>query len=287
MPIPALLRFNLLFLPCLAAAAVGTGLLLRGALHQRAEEELLQNARMMMEAAGAARSYTTKQIAPLIEQERERSDAATNELRRVLDTLASQRGLPETLARSVEAAGHAAVPEPEFYPQSIPAYAATEVSNLFRGRYPEFGYKEACLNPTNPRDRTVDWEADVVNAFRNAGVERKELLGRRPTPTGETLFLAAPIRITNNSCLVCHSVPKNAPVEMIRRYGPNNGFGWQLNEVVGAQIVSVPVAVAKSAADGTFRGLTAPLGGVFGGLWFLGNVAALLVARPDRGGARA
>ena len=281
MPLPVLLRFNLLFLPGLVAAAVGTGVLLRGALHQRAEEELLQNARMMMEAAGAARSYTTKQIAPLIEQERERSDTATTELRRVLDTLASQRGMLEALARSAEA-GRPVLAEPEFYPQSIPAYAATEVSNLFRGRYPEYGYKEACLNPTNPRDRTVDWEADVVNAFRNGSSERKELLGRRLTPTGETLFLAAPIRITNNSCLVCHSVPKNAPVEMIRRYGVNNGFGWQLNEVVGAQIVSVPVAVAKSAADGTFRGVTAPLGGVFGGLWLLGNVAALLVARGGR-----
>ena len=281
MLLPVLLRFNLLFLPCLVAAAVGTGMLLRGALHQRAEEELLQNARMMMEAAGAARSYTTKQIAPLIEQERERYDAATNELRRVLDTLTSQRGMLEALARSAEA-GRPVLAEPEFYPQSIPAYAATEVSNLFRGRYPEYGYKEACLNPTNPRDRTVDWEADVVNTFRNGSSERKELFGRRLTPTGETIFLAAPIRITNNSCLVCHSVPKNAPVEMIRRYGVNNGFGWQLNEVVGAQIVSVPVAVAKSAADGTFRGATAPLGGVFGGLWLLGNVAVLLVTRAGR-----
>ncbi len=274
----ALLRYNLLFVPCLVAAALGTGLLLRGALHQRAEGEVLQNARMMMETAGAARAYTTKQIAPLIDQEREKSDGAVAELRRLLETLASQRGLLEALAHSSEAM-RPTVPEAEFYPQSIPAYAATEMFNLFRGRYPEYGYKEAVLNPTNPRDRTVDWEADVVNVFRNGSAERKELLGRRVTPTGEALFLAAPIRITNRSCLVCHSVPEAAPAEMVRRYGRNNGFGWQFEEVVGAQIVSVPVSVGTGAAEATFRGMAPALGGVFGGLWLLGNVAALLVAK--------
>ena len=28
---------------------------------------------------------------------------------------------------------------------------------------------------------------------------------------------------------------------MVAKYGPANGFGWQLNEVIGAQIVSVPM----------------------------------------------
>lgn len=282
----ALLRFNLLFLPCLVAATLGTGHLLRQALHLRAEAEVLQNARMMMETAGAARTYTTKQIAPLIEQEREKSDGAVAELRRLLETLASQRGLLEALAHSSEAA-HPAAPEVEFYPQSIPAYAATEVFNLFRARYPDYGYKEACLNPTNPRDRTVDWEADVVNKFRNGSAE-KEILGRRVTPVGEALFLAAPIRITNRSCLVCHSVPEAAPAEMIRRYGRDRGFGWQQDEVVGAQIVSVPVSVGTTAAEATFRGMTPALGGVFGGLWVLGNLAAMLGAgRASRGMTKA
>jgi protein-histidine pros-kinase len=30
---------------------------------------------------------------------------------------------------------------------------------------------------------------------------------------------------------------------MIAIYGTNNGFGWKENEIVGAQIVSVPMSV--------------------------------------------
>lgn len=293
----ALLRFNLLFLPCLLAAALGTGFLTHDALHRRAEAEVLQNARMMMETAGAARTYTTKQIASLIEQERERLETATVTLRQTLD-----ERLPAALQAAADRVNSAKdkanvtsthraaldflrqeaarnVPAPEFYPQSVPAYAATEVFNYFRGRYPDYSYKEACLNPTNPRDRTVDWEADVVNSFRGGSAERKEIINRRTTPTGESLFLAAPIRITNRSCLVCHSTPEAAPAEMLRLYGRNNGFGWKMDEVIGAQIVSVPVAVATTSAEAAFRALLLPLGGVFAGIFLLGNVAALLATR--------
>ena len=43
--------------------------------------------------------------------------------------------------------------EDEFLPQSVPAFAATEVMNQLRKKYPDYAYKEAALNPTNPRDR--------------------------------------------------------------------------------------------------------------------------------------
>lgn len=35
---------------------------------------------------------------------------------------------------------------------------------------------------------------------------------------------------------------------MIKIYGSNNGFGWKLNEVVSAQIVSVPMSVPQAVA---------------------------------------
>jgi HAMP domain-containing protein len=35
----------------------------------------------------------------------------------------------------------------------------------------------------------------------------------------------------------------------VDRYGPNNGFGWTLNEALGAQIVSVPMDVPLQRAD--------------------------------------
>jgi hypothetical protein len=81
----------------------------------------------------------------------------------------------------------------EFLPQIIPFYAATQIFNRLRKDYPDYTYKEATLNPSNPRDRAVEWEADLINYFRNNPGE-KELQGERDTPTGRTLYLAHAIK---------------------------------------------------------------------------------------------
>src|SRR5204863_9127212 len=139
-----------------------------------------------------------------------------------------------------------------FLPQSVPAYAATEQFNDLRKKYPDYNYKEATLNPTNPRDRATDWEADVVNQFRN-GLAKTELIGERDSAAGRTLYLARPIQITDPACLACHNTVAEAPKTMIELYGPANGFGWKLNEIIGAQIVSVPSALPIQRANHTFK----------------------------------
>jgi protein-histidine pros-kinase len=134
----------------------------------------------------------------------------------------------------------------------VPAYAATEQFNDLRKKYPDYSYKEATLNPTNPRDRATDWEADVVNQFRN-GQAKTELVGERETPNGKSLYLARPIQITDPACLACHNTVAEAPKTMVELYGPANGFGWKLNEIIGAQIVAVPSALPIQRANHTFK----------------------------------
>ncbi|MGH8518559.1 MAG: Tll0287-like domain-containing protein, partial [Panacagrimonas sp.] len=41
--------------------------------------------------------------------------------------------------------------EHKFLPESVPAFAATEMMALLRKKYPDYMYKEAALNPTSPR----------------------------------------------------------------------------------------------------------------------------------------
>jgi HAMP domain-containing protein len=123
-----------------------------------------------------------------------------------------------------------------------------EVLAALRGKYPDYGYKPAMLNPTNPRDRAVEWEADVIQQFRNQP-QRTEFVGQRDTPSGRALYIARPIAITNAACLQCHSTAEAAPATMVAKYGPSNGFGWTLNETIGAQVVSVPMSVPMQRAD--------------------------------------
>ncbi len=228
---------------------LGAGLAIAAAvshqfLQNDAREEVLRQARLMMEAMRSARDYTTKEVKPLLvnQQEHQRS----------------------------------------FLPQTVPAFAATENFDYLRASYPDYAYKEATLNPTNPRDRAVDWEADIINAFRNHRGNSKELVGERDTPTGRSLYLARPIQ-ADPPCLECHSVPRVAPPAMIRRYGSNNGFGWQPKEIVGAQIVSVPMALPVRMANQSFQTLVVYLAAVFvASLLLLDLVLLFTVVRPLR-----
>lgn len=170
----------------------------------------------------------------------------------------------------------------EFLPQTVPSYAATQTFNRLRERHPEYIYKEATLNPTNLRDRATDWETDIIQQFRNND-QLAEVIGQRPTPTGPSLYLARPIRIENAACLSCHSIPANAPETMTALYGTANGFGWHLNEVIGSQVVSVPLSVPLAQAEYTFRVFMISLVTIFGVIFIVMNVILhLVVVRPVR-----
>jgi protein-histidine pros-kinase len=172
------------------------------------------------------------------------------------------------------------VSEDEFIPESVPAFAATEIMNQLRKKYPDYVYKEAALNPTNPRNRTVEWESDIVNEFRN-NEGRKELSGTRMTPSGMSMYLARPFQIKDPACLACHTTPEMAPAAMIKLYGSSSGFGWKLNEVIGAQIVSVPMSLPIENANRAFYTFMTSLAAVFIVLFIILNLMlSLLIVRP-------
>lgn len=171
--------------------------------------------------------------------------------------------------------------DPEkFHPQSVPAYSATEIMNSLRKKYPDYYYKEATLNPTNPRNKAVEWETDIVNAFRSSP-DRGEINGVRDTPTGRSLYLARPFQIKDKACLACHTTAAEAPPAMVKIYGPNNGFGWKHNEVIGAQIVSVPMSLPVENANRAFYTFMASLSAVFVVVFVILNVMlSALIVRP-------
>ena len=169
----------------------------------------------------------------------------------------------------------------EFLPQSIPFYAATEEFLRLHASRPEYAYQEATLNPTNPRDRATDWQVDIIQRFRS-DPNIREFVGKRDTPMGRSLFLARPIR-ADSGCLTCHGVPANAPATVLARYGRANGFGWEPGDVIGAQVVSVPVASAVASADLALRTSLAGLAAVFIALLLVTNlIIYFLVVRPVR-----
>jgi protein-histidine pros-kinase len=226
-----ILKFNLVLIGIFAFGFLVAGYVSYSALQASAREEVLQNARLMLEAALSARNYTTAQVKPLLE------------------TQMNYR----------------------FLPQSVPAYAATEQFNELRKKHPDYAYKEATLNPSNPRNRAADWEADVVNSFRQTST-LNEMVGERDTPLGRSLYLARPMQVKSKACLDCHNTVDQAPRTMVDLYGPANGFGWKMDEVIGAQIVSVPMSVPIARANQTFRAFMVSLAAVFLAIFVLLDV---------------
>jgi protein-histidine pros-kinase len=224
----------------------GIGVAIIGGLTYRmlvdgAHEQVLAQAQLMMQAMSSVRKYTTVQLLPLLAKEEERTQT--------------------------------------FLPQTVPGYAATENFGYLRTQFPDYSYKEATLNPTNPRDRAVDWEADIVNAFRNKP-DLKTLSGERDSAIGAALYFAQPIRATG-ACLECHSTPDVAPKPMLARYGSANGFGWKEGEVIAAQVISLPLSVPVEIARKEFRTLLIYLGIVFlGSLAVLNALLYFLIAKP-------
>ncbi len=236
-----LVRINLVLGPACVIALIAAGLACRSTLESAGERDLAAQAGLMLDSAVAMRNYTSSEIVPLLQ-----------------DRLNS-----------------------EFLPQSVPFYAATQNFLKLREKYRQYSYKEATLNPTNPRDRAADWEADIVRRFRDDAAVH-ELSGVRDTPMGPSFYMARPIR-AEAVCLGCHSTPSAAPPTLIARYGPNNGFGWQADEIVGAQVVSVPVGTLAADLDKAFRHLMLIVAAVVGALWLLINGAIYFTCiRPLR-----
>ena len=180
-----------------------SGIILSAAMRQKAEGEMVQQAEILIQTMNAVRNYTSGQVKP---------------------------HLADKLAEASE-----------FIPETVPAYSAREVFEEFRtaGGYDDLLYKEATLNPTNPDDQADDFETQLVNNFRNDD-ELEIQKGYRKLDGKKLLFVSRPLKVTQESCLQCHGKPADAPRSMQEIYGTENGFGWQLGEIVAAQTIYLP-----------------------------------------------
>ena len=207
-----LTKFNLILLVLFATGGLIISQVLYSFLVNNARREVLQDAQLMMASAKSVREYTSSDLAPLLEKN------------------------PQHKKR--------------FLAETVPAFGAVTTFNNLRRQYPDYTYREATLNPTNPEHRAADWEADVIGYFRDHPGQ-KEFTGVRDTAMGPSLYLATPIP-ADPPCMECHSRPAAAPPAMIATYGPDNGFGWKPGSIVAAQIVSVPMSVPVQNAKRAF-----------------------------------
>jgi HAMP domain-containing protein len=219
-------KFNLLLMVIFVVGISFSGAALSSVLQQKAQDEIVSKASTLMQTANSVRNYTQDHINPLL--------------------------LPRLGT------------EAEFIPEAIPTFSVREVFEIFRKSedYKDFFYKDAALNPTNLRDKADPFETKLVENFRSNS-ELKEVSGFRNFPEGKLFYIARPFAITQQKCLQCHSTIDIAPKSLLATYGREHGFGWKLNEVVAAQIVSVPAEAVFASAHRSFALVMGLLMGIF------------------------
>jgi len=119
-----LTKFNFILLVLFAMGGLIISQVIYSFLIGNAQREVFQQAQLMMASAMSVRDYTTSDLGPLLEQN------------------------PEHKKR--------------FLPETVPAFSAMSTFSKLRQNYPDYTYREATLNPTNPEHRATDWERDII-----------------------------------------------------------------------------------------------------------------------------
>jgi protein-histidine pros-kinase len=208
-------RFGLILAVCFVFGLAIAGYISFTLEFRQARAEVNEKSRVLLETGLALRSYTSKEVAPLVKK----------------------------------------LGYEEFHPQMVPSYGAQTTIGFLRNRFPDYRYREASLNPTNIADRANDWEVTLLQTFQQ-DAELKELTGEVGAGTDKRFYLARPLRMPSTDCLQCHSTPDVAPASMVAKYGAN-GFGWKMGDVIGMQLVEVPVLGPNTQA---MKGLLVTLG---------------------------
>lgn len=100
-------------------------------------------------------------------------------------------------------------------------------------------YKIGSDNPRNPKNKASKQEMKILNEF-NKGIapSYKKFYEVNNKPY---IYYALPVAKIKNSCLRCHSDPKMAPKDLIKRYGDKAGFHEKLGHIRAILSIKMPL----------------------------------------------
>lgn len=234
------LKYNAVLLTASVLGVAGAVALSYIMVQDSATRDVEREARLMRANATAVRAYTVNHIDPLLSEDGE-----------IL-----------------------------FQPEAVTSFAARTIFDAVSAEFPQYAYKEAALDPTNPADLPTPLERGMIEQFR-ADPALESLSAQIDGPEGKLLTMAFPVTIENPGCLNCHSTPDVAPPAMLDLYGTANGFGWEFGETVGAQIITVPMTLIAERAEETAILVGSALLAAFALVLILTNVMlSRVVIRP-------
>ncbi len=160
-------------------------------------------------------------------------------------------------------------------------YAVREIDRYYRTLSGEdYYYKEAAINARSPENEADAFEREFIAALNSDPSLVDQSLER--LLAGNPYFVT--IRrgeVLESACLRCHSTPENAPGELIDLYGPERSFQREVDEVISAISIRIPLSEAYASVDQvTWRLSGMMLFFLFGLFVIQGVVYTRFVLRP-------
>jgi protein-histidine pros-kinase len=124
--------------------------------------------------------------------------------------------------------------------------AVSRVAQHFKDLQGRYAIRNVSDNPLNPANSPEPFERDLLREFRAdralTHLQTEGNLGDKPM-----LVASAPI-VTQPGCLQCHGEPDKVPAEITAQFGRTSGYHYKDNDIVGLELVGVPIADVNALA---------------------------------------
>jgi PAS domain S-box-containing protein len=148
-------------------------------------------------------------------------------------------------------------------------YAVRQIDKYFKALSPaDYYYKDAAINARSPENEADAYEVAFLDELRVDPA--LEVRSDVRTIDGKPYFVVLrPGEVMEESCLLCHGDPAQAPGDLVRVYGPVRGFHREsdLGTVISTVSIRVPLAAAYSEANRFSMRLSALLLAALAGLF--------------------
>ena len=144
------------------------------------------------------------------------------------------------------------VDEDEFIPETMStSFVARSIFEETKKKFPGIILKFSSDNPRNPANQASPEELEIIKFF-NENPTRKLWEGNI-SMNGKTYFAKFNARRMEESCLLCHGVPADAPKSMIDRYGATAGFYRPVGEVIAMDTIAIPISSIQAHLIGELK----------------------------------
>jgi nitrogen-specific signal transduction histidine kinase/HAMP domain-containing protein len=120
-------------------------------------------------------------------------------------------------------------------------HVTQEVMKRFNNELKDYSYKRVSDNPLNPKNRADSFHSEMILFFKK-NPDMKSWNGIIKIEGMEYLIRIKGIT-SEKGCLKCHGDPQVAPKGLTKKYGTESGFRWKEGDIIGAESVTIPLAV--------------------------------------------